>query len=434
YRYGQNLVMGNGLVFNPGERILGSTAPGHMLLSAIGYAIVGEDALPSLMSILGCVAWTAQAIAAYVLFLPALGKLRAVVLSFALALGAARSFMWVPFETNIVAAFALWAFVAVAHRRFVSAAVLAGLAALMRPDALLLTAVLGAFTLKELRLRAWKPALAFLLVFLPWVIFAWRYYGSPLPQSAVTKFHRTGVAEYGAHILRLVGETAWPFSRGVLWLSAAWLAIVAGTVALARRDRMLALYAAYLVLHAVAYMYLRPFIGHDWHLYPLQLGATCFLLAGLARATKVASQPAARRGAAVLLSLIGLCVVARTSVMAATYRDAYWTGARHAVYRRLAVLIAGAAKPGDAFASVEVGTLAYYTHLRVYDMGGLVTDTAKVSGDPAVRWLVLDSNYMWMAPPWKPVFGGKQERFKAYVFHIPAGKTLTFPRVETLPP
>jgi hypothetical protein len=207
-----------------------------------------------------------------------------------------------------------------------------------------------------------------------------------------------------------------------------------GALTLARRDRTLALYVLYVALHMLAYLYLRPFVGHDWHLYPLQLGGALLALAGIAMLARNASAPLPRVFASVALGLLVLAACVRTSFMAATYRDDYWTGARHDVYLHLARYINAQKQPGDAFASVEVGTLAYYTGMRVYDMGGLVTDTAHVSGDSAVRWLILDSNYMWMAPPWAPVYAAKNQRFEAFVFKVPPGKRLTFPRVETLAP
>jgi arabinofuranosyltransferase len=434
FRYGQNLVLGHGLVFNPGERILGSTAPGHILISALVYALFGQELTPSVMSLLGCVGWTAQSVAAYFLLLTVVGKRRALVVAFALQLGAALSFKWVPFETNLVAALSLWAFVAAKHARFTLAAALAALASLVRPDALLVAALLGAVCIYEQRARALKPLAVFLALFLPWVMFATAYYGSPLPQSLLTKFHRAAVLEYFAHMVRVTGETALPYARRAPWLVPAWCAIVLGAVTLARRDRTLALLCLYAVLHAAAYLFLRPFVGHDWHLYPLQLSASLLTLGGFALLTQQARARLSRRLATEAFVVLVLAAVVRTSVMAATYRDDGWTGARHEVYLRLARYMIDHCDPGEAFASVEVGTLAYYTHLRVYDMGGMVTDIRHITGDSTVRWLVLDEHYMWMAPHWEPVHYAGNQRFKAYLFHIPEGKHLTFPRIETLVP
>jgi len=433
YRYGQNLALGNGLVFNPGERLLGSSAPGHMLLSAFVYAVFGQETTPSVMSVVGCLGWSAQAFAAYFLLRPVTGRLRALMVALGLQLGAACSFAWVPFETNLVSACVVWAFVALQVERWMWVALLSGLATLLRPDALLAACVLGAACLWKRRAHALGPVALFLAMLAPWLIFATLYYGSPLPQSAVTKFHRADLASYLEHMGQVVAQTVVPFADGAPLLVLGWTLLVFGAGLLLRRDRVLGLYALYVVLHGAVYLYLRPFIGHDWHLYPLQLGGSVLALGGLAA---FSSQPAPRwlrplASAALVLLLLLTC--ARTAFVAATHRDDYWSGARDDVYKRLARVLGQRAKPGEAFASVEVGTLAYYTHLRVYDMGGLVTDTAHVSRDGAVRWLVLDANYTWMAPPWPPVYAVEDRVFSAFLYQVPDGKVLTFPNIGARP-
>ncbi|MFP6672043.1 MAG: hypothetical protein VB857_11565, partial [Pirellulaceae bacterium] len=44
YRYSENLVDGNGLVFNPGEPVSALTSPLHALICSGLYAISGESA------------------------------------------------------------------------------------------------------------------------------------------------------------------------------------------------------------------------------------------------------------------------------------------------------------------------------------------------------------------------------------------------------
>src|SRR5262249_18141665 len=73
FRYGQNLAEGHGLVFNRGQRVMGSTSPGQVLLSAVFYLLVGRDALPSVMAAIGCLAWLAQAIVLTLILRRALG-------------------------------------------------------------------------------------------------------------------------------------------------------------------------------------------------------------------------------------------------------------------------------------------------------------------------------------------------------------------------
>ena len=195
-------------MFNPGERIMGSTSPLHALLSALIYALVGKEALPSVMSALGCAGWMAQAIAVFFLLRAALGALPAFLAALAVAVGAAGSSEWVTLETNLVAAFALWAVVAAVASRWTAAALLLGLAGLTRPDAYLLALPLGLLALPTLRagrLRWWPPALAFTAVTVPWLVFAAVYFGTVVPQSAATK---AGRAAPGTYLLHLLTEPA----------------------------------------------------------------------------------------------------------------------------------------------------------------------------------------------------------------------------------
>src|SRR5262245_54031805 len=182
YRYGQNLATGAGLVFNPGERILGSTSPGQMLLSAAVYALAGLRETPQLLAALGCLAWSAQSIALFLLFAPALGRAGAVLIAASVALGSTHAQNWVPLETNLVAACVLFAFAFGLRRRWYAAALCAAVATLLRPDAWLAALVLGSACIWELRRKALGPCFTFLSVASAWPLFAGAYYGSPLPQ------------------------------------------------------------------------------------------------------------------------------------------------------------------------------------------------------------------------------------------------------------
>ncbi len=421
YRYGQNLAEGHGLVFNPGERFLGATSPGHMLVAALVYRLQGRARTPALMAALGCVGWSAQAVAAFALLSPALGALGAGALALLLDLGAARSFMWVPFETNLMAAFALAALAAAQRERWSLAALWAALACLFRPDALLLAAIVLGFCAWEQRARALRPLLVLVGCGLPWVAFATRYYGTPMPHSAVEKFQRTPLPQYLTHTLLHVGQTVFPFADArFFWAAPAWLLAVAGAVALARRERKLAMLGLYGAAQLLAYQVMRPFAGHDWHLYPIALVAVLCSGGGLALLALHARRLWARAGAAAVLSGLLLLAAARTAIASRDYAHGHWTGRRDAAYRRIARFLRDRARPGEQFASIEVGTLAYYSGLSAYDLGGIVTDlerTALISRP--VRYLVLDTKYITHAPPWPPLFSAADGDFKAFVYYLP---------------
>jgi hypothetical protein len=74
----------------------------------------------------------------------------------------------------------------------------AGLAALCRPELALWGAVLGPAMLIFHRRHFLHFALAALAVTLPWILFAWLYYGTPVPHTIVVKSHITGFLNWGA--------------------------------------------------------------------------------------------------------------------------------------------------------------------------------------------------------------------------------------------
>jgi hypothetical protein len=111
---------------------------------------------------------------------------------------------------------------------------------------------------------------------------------------------------------------------------------------------------------------------------------------------------------------------ARTLRAALAQDEEYWNGARDHTYRRAADYLGAHAEPGDRFASIEVGTLAYYSRLAAYDLGGLVTDLQRdAMVDRDVRWLVLDKRYLRHAPPTPPVYSALRGDFETFVYYLP---------------
>jgi hypothetical protein len=261
---------------------------------------------------------------------------------------------------------------------------------------------------------------AFSVLVLPWIVFAWLYYGSVIPHSAVEKFQRSQLSVYLPHTLRVLRDTLLPFVQSTAWSLPIVLVLASAALRLLRRDRFLRLVALYAALHWIAYLALRPFAAHNWHLYPPACIAVVIALAGLAAAALEAGRTVRRWAAATMLAALVLAGATRTLQAAATHRDSFWSGSRDAAYRRVAAYLLEHAQPGDEFAALEVGTLAYYTRLPAYDLGGLVTDLRRTPMvDRNVRWLVLDRQHLHVAPRVAPAFEVSIQGFDAFVFHLP---------------
>jgi hypothetical protein len=200
FRYAQNLLGGNGFVFNPGEAVFGITTPLFAgLLAALG-ALSGGTAAPFPTLALGVNA-LADAGTCWLLILlgrrldrPMAGILAALVwaiapMSVTFAIGGMETSVFILLMTATLYFHS--------SRRPVAAAACAGLSLITRPDALIVILLL---VLERIRqgLRARKDPGAYPDVRLPeigallappavWAALAWSAYGSPIPQSIVAK-------------------------------------------------------------------------------------------------------------------------------------------------------------------------------------------------------------------------------------------------------
>ncbi|MBM4395675.1 MAG: hypothetical protein FJ087_08290 [Deltaproteobacteria bacterium] len=408
YRYGVNLARGLGLVFNPGERVMGSTAPGHALLSAGAYAVAGLDGLPALMSVIGCLGWAAEAAALYWLLRSALGRAGAAGVAACVAAGAALSMDHVALETHLAVSLVLWGMVAARAGRWTPAAALLAVAGFVRPDAYLAGGLVAAACAAERRLAAWRPAAVFLGLSLPWPAFAWWHFGSPLPQSAAAKVGTATVAEYARHLLTYPLQAFSPADvpEGALvpLAAVAWGLAASGAVVLVRRDRRAWPLPAWGVAHLAAYLFLRPYTSHVWHVYPGVLVFTVLVLSAIAAPIRGAARPAARIAAIAAVTVLGLAWFLRSATASAEYDATYWGGGRDRAYRATAAYLIDHAKPTDVVASVEVGTIGYYSDLPMYDWGGLVTPEPFDFGTrPEHRFVAVDRLYVWKARGLHPV-------------------------------
>src|SRR5205814_2479863 len=186
-RYARNLAEGQGLVFNAGERVLGTTAPLFALLLAPAGA-AGDAALLGAAVAVGIFATGATVWLCFQLGRAA-GLSDAVPLGASLLLAVSYELLIAGvagMETMLIVALMLAGLVLV-ERRPGAAGVVLGLLVVGRIDGLLWVAlVLGHAWRRDGRLPA--PALiGFAATLAPWLVFATAYYGSPLPHSLAAK-------------------------------------------------------------------------------------------------------------------------------------------------------------------------------------------------------------------------------------------------------
>lgn len=366
YRYAHNLRQGFGLVFNPGEPVLGTTAPLWALLLAAAHFVV--DDLPWLGHWGGVACWVAAAWLALALLWgagrPVGGMMAALLLAlqplFLHNLG---------MESHLVVALMLgtaWAWLGGRQRLTM---LLAAALLLARQDSALWLLLLGLEVWRREGRLPWRVAAGTVLLTLPWFLFAWWQYGSPLPNSASAKMGQASmmvVAGQGAFARRL-GEVVAQFLPW--WGAAAWVTAVAGGLAVIwRQERRFGWLPAWALLYGAIYTGLGV-ANFDWYFIPLVAALNLIAALGLG-ALLGEGRPQMGRwapAAGLLLLLLWLPFQWRALAQTAALR-----GHRPA-YTAIGHWLAQNTPPQADVAAIEIGVIGYYSQRPLLDTMGLVS-------------------------------------------------------------
>ncbi len=403
FRYARNLLAGEGFVYNPGERVLGTTTPLYTLLMTGLGALDGGAASPFPQIALVV---NALADAATVLLLYKLGKR----LGFECA-GAGSAAVWAlaPFsvtfaigglETSVYVLLLTATIYTYTQKKRGVSALFAALALLTRPDALIMLGLIAADALRRalrtdrgpqttdggLRSAVRRPTAIFALLTLPWLLFASLYFGSPLPHSLLAKSlaYRLPPA---AGFIRLLQHYATPFlghlTFGVPWIGVGlviypFLSLVGGREALRREPRLLP-WMLYPWLYFAVFALANPLIFR-WYLTPPLPALFFFIFAGIETlARPAADSPKWRRFLLPGLILLPLLLTLRGWELHPDHGPE--RPAPRMAWFQLELLYQQAAdflqpylgeNPSQlTLAAGDVGVLGYYTGARILDTVGL---------------------------------------------------------------
>ncbi len=189
FRYSDNLAAGDGLVFNSGERVFGSSTPLFVLWLAGVKTVFPDRDIPTL-AVRTNLLWllgTAFALALILTRMTGRPTLAQVVTAWFLFHPAIVTLSWKGMEAFLLT-FLILAGIAAAQRdRFILMAALFGLAAVTRPEGVL-AVVVGATVLRNHRTE--RPMIFWAALLLPgvlWTVFATAYFGTPIPHSLIAK-------------------------------------------------------------------------------------------------------------------------------------------------------------------------------------------------------------------------------------------------------
>ncbi len=356
YVYARNLANGVGFVFNPGEAVQGTTTPLWTLIMA-GVHRITSDVLHA-GNLLSAVCLAVTCVLAFTLMGAGLaGATAAAMIATSPLHYASFGMETLLYCALLCAAFLLW-------RRGQRAWAMVAAAALTwaRADGVVLGVTLCLLALFTAERRiALMPAIRLGIIYAvciaPWFLFAWAYFGSPLPNTFGAKQALlSGIA------FLTEGFERWMSFFGANSLN--WLAlplIFIGAVA-ALRDSGLRPVAVWAGLYLLGYTALN--VSNFWYYTPL--ATALILLAVIGGARFVTRLPASDRQFALLAAL---AVMVYNSILA---YGLHAPPPRMAVYRDAGRWIDAHTPPDSTLLVADLGIAGYYARRHTIDSFGLI--------------------------------------------------------------
>ena len=283
YRYARNVADGIGLVYNPGENILSTTAPLYALsLAALSFIISDFHLLGGLF---GTVCIAAGGVCITLL----LKNLSRWIRAWSGLVYVCATPLWLALgmETPLWIMLVMLAVLLADDERWIFAGGCMGLAMLSRPDAALPGALLGLLALViSIQKRKWQPLIFYgLAAALPVIVFygwAWRVYGSSFPATLSAKSAQAivGVTGFGEFTTVLEGFTRILddlLRQSPLYLITGIL-LIAGVLKRWRTPALMVILWG--ILHLLAYILLNT-APYRWYYLPLLPGIILLAAYGL---------------------------------------------------------------------------------------------------------------------------------------------------------
>jgi hypothetical protein len=422
FRYSRNIAEGAGFVYNPGVHTLGTTTPLYTLLMTGISIITGGDDFPWYALTVNALAAAGTAVLLLLLTRRLTGSVwMGTVIGGLWGISPASvTFAVGGMETSVVILWLVGAHYAFIARRPVWMGVCIGLAFLTRIDTLIWIGPLLLYQLGDQWLAGrgqppaaripWRTWLAAGLVALPWMVFAWVYFGSPVPNSISAK-SIAYVVPPGSAFVELFRAYIVPFSEfqllgpvGVMLLTALYPAlIIIGLLYVTRSQPRFLPLLVYPWLYMLVFALANPLIFRWYKLPPLPALMLGLVAGAWAIVTALQKARPGWRVAPVVTALLALGWGA-TSITGWVLQPDHGPQrpapelAWHQIelyYQQIGTLLRDeyGVTADTLVASADIGAVGYYSRATIIDTVGLITpemiDYYPV--DPAL--IVEDQNY-----------------------------------------
>lgn len=381
FRHAKNLLVGNGFVFNPGDRLLSTTSPLQGLLLA-SLAFLDPGSLPTIAIALSAASMLLMSVSLFCTF-SKLSQIPAGLICLCFVVTQHWFYRFYPMETIMALSLNIAAIAFLLARRWIIAGIFAGFAILARPDSALLAIILVLYIF-FIRHRSWRTLIQFTLPLVIlcslWFGFAQVYYGSPLPNTFAAKSGfdpLTFPSAIWPKILSTVISQNRPFSSAIIVV----FGILGFAVSIKQRSALLIL-PAWGILHTIAYTIIGVSYPFSWYYAPLilitivlsSLGIVAFIQF-LLDTFHLSRYQSLVLKVGVGLGLLTLLLFSSTASLSfiRSYRTNYWGGARDRGYREVAHWFVTHTDAKATIALAEVGTIGYFSDRHIIDLLGLVT-------------------------------------------------------------
>lgn len=396
YRYADNIAHGMGFVFTAGERVLGTTAPLYtLILAAAGW--LGLD-IPAVSGFIFAASVAATGLLGGLLLRAQGAPLLGVLFSLFAASGGPEVQNFFGLETPFVTALVLGTIYAAMRGREWTASALVAAAFLTRYDAALLAILFFALlAIRDRRIPVKKGLLATAIV-LPWLTFAYTYFGTVLPNTLGAKTGDTSPQAYLVSmaerqwglLMRFVRNTGLVEVLGAstttVLASGLCVGVAAALILRARRAPAVYLLAAYPAALFGGYALIGPSLDFQW--YPIP-GVFCAVL--LAFVGVAALLRALRLHWAAPLAIGPLAWMSAQALPGHLDAHAYEMKVRGQyryrveTYEAMSDWVVASGLQDERLMTIEPGYFVFRSGNPAIDEAGLVTEGVYFHGDPSRR-------------------------------------------------
>ncbi|MFH2049564.1 MAG: hypothetical protein ABIJ12_08970 [bacterium] len=391
FRYAENIANGLGFVYNAGEKLLGTTTPLFTLLLA-GLNVIGIPVATS----------------ALLISLIASGLTAVIVYRFANVIGFSN-FSFIPvivyiffprllaidtagMETALFTFLVTSAFYLQYKKYHLQAIGITSLSVLVRPEGLLVLAILFLYDLFYQRSGLLKSILVSVIILLPWVIFAILYFGSVIPHSMTAKMvfyeHVWSSPALDNFIFVMGWHNLFGIVLSILAAIGCWYLIIKFRYGVIELFWIIATIVALTFSSTLVF---RWYIAPIYPIYILFASATLLFLLEKFKSIELSTKQSR--------IFIGTCLVA--ALLLANYPNVKnyqneWN-ILHTIHNDIVSYLVKYANANDVVCTEDIGYVGYYIDNKILDRVGLVSEVSVFyNRERAYADLILDQKPRWL--------------------------------------